>query len=467
MAGDSASATGATLTDLVRAARLISLALLIAVLCNGASVYMKRTGLLDREAYNNAWSVHCAPVDPDGAVVVAEPRCCANVTDAQTEMYESDAHIKLEEESLRYIFDSQGPEIGFKLVKDLFVVLLTAYCAFLVGKRIVPAPAIREAWPVFLLVGYVLISFLSSSYFNGPLFAIAGLRAFMFALLALLGLWLVPRLGDIARCVGALLVLQMPLIPWELFQGIHLHGHWLPYFLASRVSGTFVLPNSLGIFAVTALAFFYSFASNRSWVPWLCIAALAAIYYAGSGAGIICLGVLLFNMLYDRAPEKRRAHIVIGGILAGLLLVWLLPEISGREDVYGSVLEGGRLGHLVLFVAEHDRVQLLFGSGLGAGKGATLGLMNLVSPEAIDAAWLDAVQFTDSTITGLMTEIGLLGAVMFYAALVWAGRRDPAARPFYWVVVLSSLVVNITAFFPVNFLLGLAWAHSIGCARRA
>lgn len=454
-------------SDHIGAARLVSLALLMAVLCNGASVYLKRTGLVDAEAYRAYWAIHCTPVDPAKANAVAEPRCCARATPEEVALRDSDAHVEIERASLRYVFESKGPELVLKLVKDLFGLALIAYSAFLVGKRRAPAPAMREAFPVVLLLGYALVAFLVSLPLNGPLVAVAGLRAFMFVMIALLAQWLAPRLGDIARCLGALLVVQALLIPFELFRGIHPQGEWSSFHLASRVSGTLVLPNSLGIFAVTALAFFYSFSTAKSWLALLSVAALAAIFFSGSATGIICFGLLLFIMLDRRTRDDRRAQLAIGAVLAGVVSVVILLALSGREDLFDWQFgPRGRVAALIAVLSERGLMEVLFGSGLGTGKDVALQLQSQVSPEALEAAELVAAQFTDSTITGLMTEIGLLGAAMFYATLVWAGLRDASARPFYWVVAMCSLTVNITLLFPVNFLLGFAWAHSMGLAPR-
>jgi hypothetical protein len=67
---------------------------------------------------------------------------------------------------------------------------------------------------------------------------------------------------------------------------------------------------------------------------------------------------------------------------------------------------------------------------------------------------------TDSALTSLVIQIGLLGSVLFYAALFWAARRDPPARPFYCVVALCTLTINVGELFPVNVLMGIALAHS-------
>jgi hypothetical protein len=47
----------------------------------------------------------------------------------------------------------------------------------------------------------------------------------------------------------------------------------------------------------------------------------------------------------------------------------------------------------------------------------------------------------------------------------WAMWRDRIARPAYIVIAISSLTINITEVFPVNFMLGLLLAHTISLSR--
>jgi len=258
------------------------------------------------------------------------------------------------------------------------------------------------------------------------------------------------------------------LIPFELFRGIHPYGEWSGLYLAERTAGIMVNPNTAGILAVTALAFYYAFAPARPWLAALSIAALATVFSSGSGTGIVCAVVLFLLALNDRIGEGRRAVVAISAVLVCAVVVLALPVLSGREWILGSIFdERGRLGALASVLAERGPLETLFGSGLGTGRILALQLPDHANLERLDAARMLASRVTDSTPTGLVLEIGVLGAAMFYAALAWAGWRDRAARPFYWVVALCSLTINVTVLFPLNFLLGLAWAHSAWRGRRA
>jgi hypothetical protein len=454
--------------DQTTAATWVAVALLVAALCNGANVYLKRTGFIEGEAYRAYWSAHCEHMGPANARTSAEPRCCSRFTHEEIALHRTSAIADLEDERTRYLFEVSTSERVLKLVKDLLGLALIAFSVLFIAKRAVPVPTLRDNGPVCLLLGYVAIEFLVSLVLNGTLVAAAGLRTFMFAVIALLAQWVAPHIGAVARYVGVLLVVQALLLPVELFRGIHSYGEWSPLYLAERASGTLVHPNSLGIFAVTSLAFCYAFTRDRAWLAAIGVAALATVLCSGSGTGIVCAVLLFFVVLNDRIGEGRRAVVAISAVLVCAVAVLALPVLTGREWILDSLLaERGRLRALVTLFAERGLLETLFGSGLGTGGVLALQLQDQANLERLDAARLVASKFTDSTLTGLIVEIGVLGAAMFYGALAWAGLRDQAARPFYWVVALGSLTINVTTLFPLNFLIGLAWAHSAWQGRRA
>ncbi len=45
--------------------------------------------------------------------------------------------------------------------------------------------------------------------------------------------------------------------------------------------------------------------------------------------------------------------------------------------------------------------------------------------------------------------------LLFYGSLLWAALRDPVVRPFYGIVAVCSLTINVMELFPVNLLLGM------------
>jgi hypothetical protein len=116
---------------------------------------------------------------------------------------------------------------------------------------------------------------------------------------------------------------------------------------------------------------------------------------------------------------------------------------------------------LVEVIARNDAIANIFGRGIGAGSNQT-SIFVVLEPYPLRHA-LQATElfYADSTVTWLLVQFGFAGILAFYAMLSWAFAKDRAARPFYLALAIASLTINIPEFFPVNFLLGLALAHSI------
>jgi hypothetical protein len=220
------------------------------------------------------------------------------------------------------------------------------------------------------------------------------------------------------------------------------------------------LPNSLGIFAIAGAAFVYAFAPAQAWFRWLGVTALVTVFLSGSGTGAIAAVLLLFLIINDLMGNNRRTPVAVVGVAVAAAVFLSLPAILSRDDIFRSLVgERGRVQGFSSVFADRSPLEMLFGGGLGTSKMVALQVQSQNADTLASAEWI-AARFTDSTVTGLAVEIGLVGAALFYVALGWAARRDRRARPFYYVVALCSLTTNVTLLFPVNFLLGIAWAHS-------
>ena len=249
---------------------VVAIGLVVVTICNGAGLYLKRTGLLDAVSYSAYWSFHCATLQSVSPGKAGDARCCASATSAQIAYLETSAGIRGERAQTRYLYRSSGVELALKLAKDAFGLVLLALSLVLLVKRVAPLPALQQAWPVSLLLAYAGVALVASLVLYEPLVALAGARSFMFIGLALLGLWLVPHMALLASAVAALLVVQVLLMPFEMLRGVHLHGHFLFPPLAGRLSGTLVAPNTLGVFAVCALAFYHRLQRIAAGSGWSC-----------------------------------------------------------------------------------------------------------------------------------------------------------------------------------------------------
>lgn len=361
-----------------------------------------------------------------------------------------------------YIFEVTAAERPLKLLKDLLWVVLIGICLFTINKGRAVGLSLLRPWPMLALMAYALAACLLAVVAHGALVAAAGLRSFMFLVVGLLGLYLVPHMSVFARAVAALLVLQMLLVPVELFRGIHIFREWSHLSLASRVAGSMVQPNSMGVFAAAGWVFCYCFSRSRKGLAALGVLALVLILLSGSATGLLCMALFFFVLLRQRVGAKWRPIILAVGALAVGLVMWSLPTLTGRPDVFNSVgAEGGRLSNLLAVLLERSPLRVALGDGLGVNTNAALNLFEHSVANASGSVSATTLAPTDSTLTGLLIQIGAVGTLLFYGSLLWAALRDPVARPFYGVVAVCTLSINLTELFPVNLLLGLALAHSV------
>ena len=443
---------------------VVAIGLVVATICNGAGLYLKRTGLLDAVSYSAYWSFHCATLQSVSPGSAGDARCCASATSAQIAYLETSAGIRGERAHTRYLYRSSGVELALKLAKDAFGLVLLALSLVLLVKRVAPLPALQQAWPVSLLLAYAGVALVASLVLYEPLVALAGARSFMFIGLALLGLWLVPHMALLASAAAALLAVQVFLMPFELMRGVHLHGHFHLLPLAGRLSGTLVAPNTLGVFAVCALAFYHAFAPNRRWLWLVALLALTLVLLSGSGTGIVAFGLFLLLALIERgAADYRRLIVIAGGWILAVLVI-ALPEIAGRPDLFDSLW--GRIDGLRMVLAGLPFWESLFGSGLGVNTNTTEMLVRMLGADSFPRYASLPSRAAESMLTSLLTQLGLVGALLFYGALAWAALRDRRARIFYAIVAACSLTLQITELFPVNFLLGIVLAHSVVVARQ-
>ncbi len=437
----------------------IGIGLLLATVCNGAGIYLKRVGLMDVDAYQAYWSFHCSTLPLQPSSEAAGPRCCALATPAQIAQLEASAGPRGERAQTRFVYRTPGAELALKLVKDVFGLALLAVSLTLLVRRAVAFPALSRTWPVSMLLAYAGAALVASLVLYEPMVALAGARSFMFVSLALLGWWLVPHMALLASAVAGLLAVQLLLMPFEMLYGVHLHGHFHLLPLAGRLGGTLVAPNTLGVFAVCALAFWYAFAPSRRWLWLVALMALALVLFSGSGTGMVGLGLFLLLALIERAGPDHRRFIVIAGSFLLLALVLFLPDLIGRPRLFESLW--GRVDGLRMVLVGKPFWEGLFGSGLGVDTNTTGMLVRILGPDSFPRYARLPSGAAESMLTSMLTQLGLVGTLLFYGALAWAAARDHQARMFYAIVATCSLTLQITELFPVNFLLGLTLAHSV------
>ena len=428
--------------------KIIGVALVLATILNGSAFYLKRIGFINKKEYDAYWTHHMA----------AGPYVCG--TNYQ--------QILREKPVSKYLFENKGKEIIFKMVKDFLTVgfILLSLIVYQSKKEEIDFP--RSAWPIFSLLLVVIAASVTTYLKQGGFFVLLGLRSFMFLLIALLGMWFVRSRGMqfLAGCTAILIVVQLLTTPFELTYGLPFNGclclpNDLQTCLPARLAGTLVKPNSLGIFAICALAFYHDFSESKKYMGPLIIATVLILLLSGSATGLICMVVFLGTLVFGHLGRRYKTLSYTALIALLMIVLTLLPRLVGRPDLLNSLFgEKGRVEVLQTVISSNSPYESIFGNGIGYGTNAALNMFqrNYTNKTVFGH---DAVPLrSDSTITAMFWQIGIIGVVLFYTMLFLAMVRQNKARLFYLTIILTSMTINITELFPVIFLLGVALAST-------
>jgi hypothetical protein len=411
--------------------------LVVASLLNGIPSYLRRVGAVQKDRYEAYWVSYCGP---EGAA----PRAFGFGRVCRQPDYWGASSTTIVSRYSAYALEVQAADLLFKLPKDLAMVA-TAVLGFALWRLADKKPS--NALPLTLLAVTVIMAVPLTITREGGWACILGLRSYLFLLIAFLGAFVTAQAGldRLGTGVALLLVLQLLFIPWELFSGISTFRIGPPPFhLPRRLSADFIMPNALGSFAAMALALCMGAAVYRRHAISLWAVAILVVVLSGSATASVVLAVLFVAaMLGDSVPPTVRG-LILGVVVVGALIA--LPLLLDRPDLFDSIVgPGGRWGTLLSMAAMPASV-LMFGEGLAARSNTVIGLAHGFG--------------TDSQIILLLSQTGVLGLACFYFILAWAWSRDPRLRPFYVALTLCSITLNVTEAYPVNFLLGLALAHS-------
>lgn len=462
--------TRSSLADgrLDRLAGLVGLSALLATLANGSGFFLRRIGVVDPVAYQQDLLTFCTqPIQQFWLPASCHFRKVLSLQPLRVLTIDSSR-----------LYGFTGPELLLKLAKYGVLGGLILLSLVLILRRRVASPRWSDLLPALPLAISILVSMGITARQSGYPLALASLLSVAWVPLLALGGWLTTptRLNRLANGIVALILVQLPLALVEAMRGLPTSSgslaatlHPPDAALPSRLAQSFILPNSLGVFAVCALAFCISFSRQRRWLPWLYLATLGPILLARSAAGSITLLALAalpsLERLLGRYPLRRHPLAWASGTGAiGVLLAAGMPRLLGRADLLHSL--GGRLGLLGHQVDLRQPLTLLFGQGLGATGNR---LSELLSNEAILRPWLgslwpDPVPSLgpgDSMVVLLLVQGGILAVAAFYGLLVRGLMMDRRARPFLLSVLLCSLTLNVTELFPIDLLLAVALCRSL------
>jgi hypothetical protein len=426
----------------------LAAALVVACLLNGAVAYLSRIGVIERAAFDSYVSTYCRLPAP----VRFPTFTCACMQDPGW----PDSR---ELPSNEHLFRTDGFRFWPKLAKDLLIasILLVGAGAWL---RRRPTDATRRATPPLVLALFALVVAAGGVHAlasDGPLLALLGMRPFAFVAVALLSGWAAAGLPVLARGLVVLLLVECVLVAVEFAFGMPMRA--CPRFF--RAAGTMVLPSSLGTLSVCCVAFGAAHGLSGKRLGIAVAASVVLVLAAGSGTGVALLLALAAWLAWRVLPDSRRLPGIAAGLVVVAALIFALPWLTHRPDVWNSVVApGGRIDTLGQVVRVNSPVQTLLGHGLAKGTNLATnlegrGLASSASPLRVQAPF-----HADSTVTMLFVQLGLVGVIAFCGLLAWAWRVDPGARPFYLVAAIASLTINLPEAFPLNVLLGLALARS-------
>lgn len=430
-----------------RLAAGIGLALLLAGLLNGIGPWLRRTGLIETGLYERFWALHTAPSGFTRAPFGLGRRCVLHRP--------SDDGLAIASggSSARYVFAVRRWELPLKALKDLLLVGLAAASLWAWARGRGHLVPLNASWPVLLLAVVVAAHAAAGLLRGAPLITLAGLRGFAFLGVALAAGWVT---GDLFRRLVpwllGLLALQLFLAPLEFLRGIPVQGH-LRLFgegFARRAMGTFVMPNSLGVFAacVVALAAGFGVTARQRALAW--ILGLLVVLASGSATGLVLLGAIgaWQALAGPRRPGKLELSALGAALVAGAILL-----VHGRSDVLSSLL--GRLSSLRALL-DAPPASVLFGRQLGFGTNAAGQLLGGLENHLRVTG--PALAGGESAIGVLVLQTGLAGLALFAVALALAWARVPPARPLVLALAAACFTLSVPEVFPLNLLLGLALA---------
>ncbi|MCX5969657.1 MAG: hypothetical protein NTV57_18890 [Cyanobacteria bacterium] len=410
-----------------RLGRLLALLLLVASLANGAPFLLARIGLIAPEAYQRDRQAFCPQAGPPAGLVSAcSPR---RVSPASSGV--------LERLSLERLHRSPPAWAWLKTARLLILLglPLAVLPAMLLGRWSWPLwSCLLPALPLLASVGFSI----ALSLPQAPLTALLpALRSQLWLpLLLLAGPASRPAvLARLAQAMAALLLLQLPLMLVEAVRGLPMSfGPAAAQFaqaslgLPTRLVGSFIQPNSLGVALAALLGFCIAYLPNRRLLPPLALLALPPLLLARSATGLLSWAVvmLFWTCRGRRLPRTARLSL----LLLLVPFVAALPLILGRLDLWQSLT--GRIRRVSFLLHSSHPGQWLLGHGLLSS-----------SP-------------TDSLPTLLLLQGGLLALLAFYGLLLWVWRRDHRLRPFLLAVLLGGFTLPLTELFPVNALLALS-----------
>lgn len=343
---------------------------------------------------------------------------------------------------------------AWRLGKHAKDVLLVVLAVLLVCRRSLLRELAALSPPRLAAVGGALLSTLYATVLSisqfGVLFATLGARTAVVVGLAVISAPLARRLDALAPALFLPALLQVPFVLVEAVRGAPLFHSFSP---VNRVVGTFLLPTTLGTYAVVSAALLWA---CRETPAVRCVALATALFLcilSGSGTAWVLLLSWLAWLAVSALPPTRKPLATLAGGLAAIALVLALPGLTGRPMIYDSLW--GRLAKASSQLhPDGDLVAALFGRGLGVGT-------NMPTTLLVDETFLRARIWTESTYEALYHQFGIVGVALVLAGLALGVFGERRLRVVYVLLALCGLTLKMFEAFPLNLLLAVLLARAL------
>ena len=289
--------------------RIFIIAIIVATILNGSSFWLKRVGWMEPQLYqgyqsNNFWG---------------------------QEFKDSDSLMQL----TRCTYQTKGVWTAFKASKDV-VFLLFIIVSLLLILRGYTEWKIRYVWLFVSMAFLFLYAFCKSLLQFGPLLPLAGIRSFLFLVVAIVGSWAVrdEMFYFLTKCLIVLILFQLLLAPYEFVYGMRFFAS--TYFW-NRIVGTMLQPSSLGIVLVLGLVWYFIFSHSRTWLWRLTVIVCVLVFLSGSATALFLLLFASVATLWSEIDNRYRKWLLCGGIASSVFLFLLLPLFTGRAVIYYSL----------------------------------------------------------------------------------------------------------------------------------
>jgi hypothetical protein len=212
--------------------------------------------------------------------------------------------------------------------------------------------------------------------------------------------------------------------------------------LNSRNPGFYIMPSSMAMFALLTMFYAQHFIS-RKFLKGLLVYFLGpiSIFLSGSGTGVVALFLFYAIILYFQSRQKQL--ILLLAVIMTALTIFLLPVLTGREDIY---LSGYMRASIFAELIGSDNFFLSdqFGSATNSAV-----LMKSASTQRNDN---NRAMIVDSTITSIVFNVGTISLLAFIAFFLRFLRKEMVYIHFAMIYGIFMFTTIIFELFPSNLL---------------